>query len=206
MMPGMLPNRCFWHVHSSAGVACVFRLGGCGEAFDIVSPSELQDALHRLPRAAVPTVTVDLSEPAPGEAPRAAAFAAAVEVLTTDAEVVLVRIVTPPAPAQASKPAAGSTLRAGSAKRGKGRSRRARGGPDGVQRAVDAAESVHADTQGRRLASAVRSFARRCPEMTDRSKRHKREWCDVGDSTPGESPLGDGCEGPSGRPRGSLCL
>ena len=34
LRPGMLPNRCFWHVHSKSGVACVFRIGGCGEAMD----------------------------------------------------------------------------------------------------------------------------------------------------------------------------
>ena len=177
MMPGMLPNRCFWHVHSSAGVACVFRLGGCGETFDIVSPSELQDVLHRPSRAAVPTVTVDFSELALGEAPRAAAFAAAMDSLQADDEVVLVRVIAPSSARASSARAPGARTPAG--RRGAAKPRRARG-PDGVQRAVDAAKSVHSDALGKLLANAVRSFARRCPEMTDRSKWHKREWCDAG--------------------------
>ena len=145
MRPGMLPNRCFWHVHSKAGVACVFRLGGCGEAMDIVSPSVPQAKIHRQP---APSVAVDVTAPE--------AAARGVQALLgrhADAEVVMVRLTAPAEPAVEA--AGGGSLR-------------------GAQLAAAAARAVHPN-----LPSAIRRFSRRCPEMVDRSKRHKRECTNV---------------------------
>ena len=143
MRPGMLPNRCFWHVHSKAGVACVFRLGGCGEAMDIVSPSVLQAKLHR---QRAPSVAVDVTSPG--------AAARGVQALLgrhADDEVVIVRL-TAPAEQQVA----------------------AVGGLRGAQLAAAAVRAVHPS-----FPAAIRRFSRRCPEMVDRSKRHKRECTNV---------------------------
>ena len=106
MRPGMLPNRCFWHVHSKAGVACVFRLGGCGEAMDIVAPSVLQAALRR---SIPPKVLVDMREPA--------AAARGVQQLLghhAEAEVVMLRL-RPPSEQQGASALAGPRLAAATA-------------------------------------------------------------------------------------------
>ena len=141
LRPGMLPNRCFWHVHSKAGVACVFRLGGCGEAMDIVAPSVLQAALSR---SVPPKVLVDMREPA--------AAARGVQQLLghhAEAEVVMLRL-RPPSEQQGASALAGPRL------------------------AAAAAAGVHPN-----LSAAVRGFSRRCSELVDRSKRHKRECTNV---------------------------
>eukprot|EP00326_Haptolina_ericina_P044302 CAMPEP_0181234242 /NCGR_PEP_ID=MMETSP1096-20121128/36843_1 /TAXON_ID=156174 ORGANISM="Chrysochromulina ericina, Strain CCMP281" /NCGR_SAMPLE_ID=MMETSP1096 /ASSEMBLY_ACC=CAM_ASM_000453 /LENGTH=129 /DNA_ID=CAMNT_0023328953 /DNA_START=63 /DNA_END=456 /DNA_ORIENTATION=- len=97
-MPGTLPNRCFWHVHHSNGVSCVFRLGGCGEHMDIASPSELQAALHRASPRSVPTVTIEVSADVSAASAPAARLRDAIwdlEHLHAEAKVLLVRL-TPP--------------------------------------------------------------------------------------------------------------
>ena len=144
--PGMLPNRCFWHVHSRAGVACVFRIGGCGETMNIASPTELQDALSRGDRAA--TVTLDLADAMrSGSGSNLRRNIAGLLKTHTDVEVVLVRLAVPPVPST---------------------------GVDGFWATQEAVEKFHA-----KLGGAVRKFRRVCPELTDRSKRRKRECTNV---------------------------
>ena len=167
MRPGMLPNRCFWHVHSKAGVACVFRIGGCGEHMDIASPSELQTALHRAKAQQATVRTIDFNVEAAlaqdggasqGTAPGRQTLRKAIGALLhahAAADVVLVRLTLP------------SPTTAATGKRGRGAAVAAREAREAVARA------------SRRLAGAVQTFQSVCPELTDRSKRKKRECTNV---------------------------
>ena len=154
--PGMLPNRCFWHVHtgSDGQVSCVFRLGGCGENMDIVSPTDLRAALHRLPPSAVPTITVDINHPGDTfDARDQPKLTRAINRLLrthAEAEVVLVKLILP------------ATLPSHPGRRV-------------TPRAVDfGLPAVH-----RRYARAIDQFTGLCPELVDRSKARKRECTNV---------------------------
>ena len=152
--PGMLPNRCFWHVHSAHGVSCVFRLGGCGEAMDIVSPTVLQAALTRAPPRAVPTITVDVDaasrelDPARGREQLRSAISQLLRK-HADTEVVLVRVTPPVTP---DRP---------------------------VGRVRPSAAGLHLTKLHGRYARAVDAFVGTCRELVDRSKRHHRECTNV---------------------------
>ena len=153
--PGTLPNRCFWHVHHGAGgVSCVFRLGACGEAMDIVSPTELQAALNRAKPRSVPTVTIDLFS---STAKTLQAELTQLEHTHAETEVVLVRV-TPPATLATPEPPPTSRRR---------------------RRVAPSADDLQLTSQYPRYARAVDKFVRTCPELVDRSKQHKRECTNV---------------------------
>jgi hypothetical protein len=157
MMPGVLPNRCFWHVHATnGGVACVFRIGGCGEAMDIASPTEIAPALQRAAPHAVATIDIDVAgaHAAADDARGAARLRESIaELLRThaDDELVFVRVVPPPL--------SESTPRRG--------------------RVAPSAAELRVTPLHRRFGRAVDAFVRRCPELVDRSKRKKRECTNV---------------------------
>lgn len=162
LSPGALPSRCFWHVHTpGGGVACVFRLGNCGEHVSVASPAELEAALAR--GQPPPTVELDLAKlarAAPNNGTEARGSGRPLRRLLHGArseEVVLLRLrLPPPHAAQAAhgQPLDPSTLRLLSAR--------------------DAAKRAHP-----RLGAAMRRFENRCPELTDRSKQRRRECTNV---------------------------
>lgn len=58
IFPGKLPNRCFWHVHTTFGIGCSFRVGNCDEE-TLAPPSELESRLA-LGREEPPVLRIDL--------------------------------------------------------------------------------------------------------------------------------------------------
>ena len=144
LAPGNLPGRCFWHVHTRRGVACVFRIG-CGED-GLASPAELDDEIARAAAAGGPP-------PPPAIAVALGGGAAATDRALRElrdgpqhgAMLARVRLELPPD---------------------------ALGGGNDDDDAPLAATRAAAPVA---LATAMHDFGRVCPELTDRSKKRKRE-------------------------------
>ena len=160
LQPGALPSRCFWHVHRSPSrattwddrtVRCVFRLGNCAEDA-VAPPSELEEALAASAlagNAPPPLLEVPLQSLV-----AARAAAAVVADLTgpryRDAKVVRVRLRLPGKSTElASQLATPSACH-------------------GVRGMLEAAG--HAQ-----WAARTDDFCVRCRELTDRSKKRKKE-------------------------------
>ena len=180
LQPGTLPNRCFWHVHRAprrrepgvpaasaaaaaaqatswarGGVRCVFRLGSCPED-TVAPPTELDDALAQQ-RAQQPHAPPPLVELRLESAAAVAASARAVRALLDPngahaaSRVVRLRLRMPPTSVLLAREGAGGSQ------------------PEckGLQTLLGEAHPE--------LAHAVHRFCWSCPELTDRSKKAKRE-------------------------------
>ena len=152
--PGTLPNRCFWHVHASKGIACVFRVAKCADTLELVSPTELELEMHRVRRETgdgPPVVRLDAR--ASSETVRAAVDKALLGRFASS-PIVLVRLTLPSAPAAAAT---------------------------STDPSVALNRQVHGVIKERHpeLARAMLVFAKKCPELTDRSKKRKRECTNV---------------------------
>ena len=154
LRPGMLPNRCFWHVHTARGVSCVFRAGKCADNVELASPTDLHEAIERARSRGtmVPIVALDLSQGLDSASPALGEQLAALQRLASH-EVVLVRLSVP-------------------------RPERT-GGHTAMDEMNAALRSQAAGAAGGQLRAAMHRFQARCPELMDRSKRHKRECTNV---------------------------
>ena len=132
------------------GTACVFRIGGCGADDDLVaSPTELQDALRQTTPSAVPTVDLDFAAALDGGEQWQRWQHHLNRLLRAHVEAEVVLI-------RLTPPSARSGTRSGK----------------------DQARRI-ANELRPSLGNAVRIFQSTCPELTDRSKRHKRECTNV---------------------------
>jgi hypothetical protein len=152
--PGTLPNRCFWHVHAAKGIACVFRVAKCADTLDLVSPTELDLEMRRVRRetgGGPPVVRLDAR--ASSKTIRAAVDEALLGRFASS-PIVLVRLTLPSAPAAAAT---------------------------STDPTVALNRQVHGGIVERHpeLARAMLAFAKKCPELTDRSKKRKRECTNV---------------------------
>lgn len=191
LQPGTLPNRCFWHVHraprrapgaaapgataeaawANGGVRCVFRLGSCPED-TVAPPTELADALaqQRVQQPHLPPPPlVDLRlDSASALNASVGAVRALVDPSGAYAAARVVRL-------RMRMPETGALLallaqRGAVGYRPECNHRGCSPGYDECKGLQSALAEAHPEWAG-----AVRRFCTSCSELTDRSKKAKRE-------------------------------